>query len=415
MLFEARAAAKLRSSHVVRVLDVARLESGAPYIVMERLEGCDLASVVEGGPLSAQRAVDYVLQACEGLVEAHALGIVHRDLKPENLFLAATPEGEVLKVLDFGISKDTRDNEALGPRSIKTSAGYAVGSPYYMAPEQMRASQQLDQRADIWSLGAILYELISGHCPFEGDSLPLVCAAVLDDREAPSLRTLAHDAPEGLSVIVARCLRKSREERYASVAELAADLRAFASPEGQRSADRSQRPASGIQLRSDRASTTPVRALARSTAPTLLQRKPSRLRYAPLGLLALALFALGAMVVAKGVPSARPPAAAEGGDPELSSEAVTIKSPPTPIAPVVSSPVEAAVPARAASAPAPEKSKPARARPAGSSADSASSSAPPRSNQARAESVTPSASPATAPSANTLKDAWDPDRLGGRY
>jgi eukaryotic-like serine/threonine-protein kinase len=125
LLFEARAIAKLHSMHVVRVLDVARLESGAPYIVLERLEGCDLADLIaERGALQVGEAVDYLIQACEGLSEAHALGIVHRDLKPENLFLADTPEGPILKILDFGVSKSIGTAGRDVPRSVQTEAGH---------------------------------------------------------------------------------------------------------------------------------------------------------------------------------------------------------------------------------------------------------------------------------------------------
>src|SRR5450755_1893958 len=211
MVFEARSVARLHSAHVVRVLDVARLASGAPYIVMECLQGGDLATLLsERGALPIAEAVSYVLQACEGLAEAHALGIVHRDLKPENLFLAMTPDGIVLKILDFGISKDLGSSGRAGPRAALTSAGRAVGSPYYMAPEQMRASPSVDGRADIWSLGAVLFELLTGKCPFEGESVQVVCVNVLNV-DTPSLRSFSDDAPENLDAIVRRCLEKNPE------------------------------------------------------------------------------------------------------------------------------------------------------------------------------------------------------------
>ena len=230
VLFEARAVARMRSSHVVRVLDVARLDSGCPYIVMEQLEGVDLgAALWDHGPFSPAQAIDYLLQACDGLAEAHGLGIVHRDLKPGNLFLANTPEGVVLKVLDFGISKEVN-----GPlrsvtrisRTSLTSAGDPVGSPYYMAPEQMRASPDVDARADIWSLGAILFELLTGQCPFEGESMTEVCTKVLLEAP-PSLARLCTGAATELDAVVARCLEKEPERRYQTVAEFAQALRAW--------------------------------------------------------------------------------------------------------------------------------------------------------------------------------------------
>ncbi|MEP7053595.1 MAG: serine/threonine-protein kinase, partial [Pseudomonadota bacterium] len=239
LLFEARAAARMRSSHIVRVLDVARLDSGAPYIVMEQLEGLDLAAVLaEAGTLTATDAVNYLLQACEGLNEAHALGVVHRDLKPENLFLANTPEGVVLKILDFGISKDLGTSISSGARSTLTKKGAAIGSPFYMSPEQMAASPTLDARADVWSLGAILFELLTGHCPFEADSTALVCSKVLVD-QAPSLRDFDSNAPAGLDAIIQRCLQKEPEERFQSASELASALREF---------DAAQRGAAAAEL-----------------------------------------------------------------------------------------------------------------------------------------------------------------------
>jgi len=227
VLFEARAAARMRSNHVVRVLDVARLDSGCPYIVMEQLEGVDLGFALwERGPFSPTEAIDYLLQACEGLSEAHGLGIVHRDLKPGNLFLANTPEGVVLKVLDFGISKQMSTPLRSVARPSLTSAGDPVGSPYYMAPEQMRASPDVDARADIWSLGAILFELLTGHCPFEGESITEVCSKVMVE-DPPSLRAFSNSEETELDSVVARCLQKDPNLRYQTVGEFARALRAW--------------------------------------------------------------------------------------------------------------------------------------------------------------------------------------------
>jgi len=229
VLFEARAVARMRSSHVVRVLDVARLDSGCPYIVMEQLQGADLGVALwENGPLSVPQAIDYLLQACDGLAEAHSLGIVHRDLKPGNLFLANTPEGVVLKVLDFGISKEVNTplRRARVSRTSLTSAGDPVGSPYYMAPEQMRASPDIDARADIWSMGAILFELLTGCCPFEGDTITEVCGKVLAE-PPPSLSAFSNCAATELDPVIARCLEKDPNRRYQTVGELAHALRAW--------------------------------------------------------------------------------------------------------------------------------------------------------------------------------------------
>src|SRR5829696_2386345 len=151
-LREARAAARLRSQHVAHVLDMGTLENGAPYTVMEFLEGQDLAAVLaERGPLPVEEAVEYVLQVCEAVGEAHAAGIVHRDLKPANLFLTGDVSGSpCVKVLDFGISK-------LSGALTLTQEKQAFGSPLYMSPEQMNAFKLVDARGDIWALGVILY------------------------------------------------------------------------------------------------------------------------------------------------------------------------------------------------------------------------------------------------------------------
>ncbi|HTA89007.1 MAG TPA: protein kinase [Polyangiaceae bacterium] len=317
MVLEARSAAKLHSPHVVRIFDVARLESGAPYIVMERLAGGDLATLLaERGALSIREAVDYVLQACEGLAEAHALGIVHRDLKPENLFLAAMTEGAQLKILDFGISKDTTNSRRISPRTALTSAGCTVGSPFYMSPEQMRASPQIDRRADIWSLGAVLFELVTGKSPFDGESVPVVCAKVLN-QDPPPLSAFLEQAPEQLEAIIRRCLAKDPDARYRDVGALASALRDFASLDGQRSADHSTRLASGVDVKRElaqipNASTSMARPLRSSpTLPSATQtggsfvssassyryeRRPARQRAATVIAVALAMAVAGGLV-----------------------------------------------------------------------------------------------------------------------
>jgi serine/threonine-protein kinase len=228
-LREARNAVRIRSEHVARVTDVGTLESGAPYMVMEYLEGRDLAAVLEAsGPLPVGWVVQIVLQACEALAEAHALGIVHRDLKPSNLFLLTRPDGSPLvKVLDFGISKSIVG--AGGDVQItKTSA--ALGSPAYMAPEQMTRAKDVDARADVWALGVILYELLGGRLPFQGDTVPEVCVRIATEAHAP-LCALRPDVPPGVSEIVDRCLAKSPAARFGSVAELARALAPFGPPE----------------------------------------------------------------------------------------------------------------------------------------------------------------------------------------
>ena len=222
---EARAAAKLKSEHAVRVIDVGKRRSGAPFIMMELLEGEDLSDVVARGPLPISEAVDYVLQACEAIAEAHALGIVHRDIKPRNLFLSRRLGGRsFVKVLDFGLAKKISMSDV-----SLTATTAVIGSPQYMSPEQMRASRNVDFRTDIWSLGVCLYELISGRLPFDAEALAVVCASVLKDPHPP-LATLRADVPPALSAVVDACLAKEPLDRYTTVSELAAALEPFAPP-----------------------------------------------------------------------------------------------------------------------------------------------------------------------------------------
>jgi serine/threonine-protein kinase len=174
---EARAASKIRTEHVVRIFDIGELASGIPYLVMEHLVGADLAQVLaKRGPLPVSLAVECVMQACEALAEAHAIGIIHRDLKPANLFLTEGVDGSpCVKVLDFGISRMTR-RQALTPL---TDPGTVLGTPSYMAPEQMEAADTIDTRSDIWAMGAILYELLVGCPPFAGQSLPQLFVKIM--------------------------------------------------------------------------------------------------------------------------------------------------------------------------------------------------------------------------------------------
>jgi serine/threonine-protein kinase len=227
-LREARAAVSLKSSHVAKVLDVGMLDSGLPYMVMELLEGEDLAAkLATRGALPYGEAVDYVLQACDAISEAHALGIVHRDLKPENLFVTARRDGTALvKVLDFGISKVTSTVEVTdGPTSRRavTHESTVMGSPMYMSPEQIRSAKHVDGRTDVWALGAILYELVAGHGAFWAESVPDIFVKVLE-KPPPKLEDAVRDAPPRLAHVIARCLDKNVNSRLGSVHELAIEL-----------------------------------------------------------------------------------------------------------------------------------------------------------------------------------------------
>ncbi|MBK7397850.1 MAG: protein kinase [Myxococcales bacterium] len=227
-LREAQSAARLSSEHVARVLDVDVNEEGAPYIVMERLVGTDLLGALRSrGPLPLAEVAEWIGQACAALAEAHAQGIVHRDLKPSNLFLARRADGTVvLKVLDFGIAKVECDDDA----SITQASG-AVGSPAYMSPEHLHDSSRVDARSDIWALGVILHELLSGHHPFEGSG-PVALGARIALGRAMPLSDHWPDAPPEICAIVARALAVDPADRFASVAELAAALAPLARGDG---------------------------------------------------------------------------------------------------------------------------------------------------------------------------------------
>jgi eukaryotic-like serine/threonine-protein kinase len=237
-LREARASVKLRSEHVARVLDVGRLDGGQPYIVMELLEGQDLSSLVRSrGALPIADAVDFVCQACEAVAEAHSCGIVHRDLKPANLFLTVDAHREpCVKVLDFGISKVRPAADS--PQSVGlTSTSAVMGTPLYMAPEQMRSARNADERSDIWALGTILFELITARVAFAGETVTEVITAVLTG-PSPSARALCPNVPEGLDRALLRCFAKEPAERFDSVAAFVSAISGYGSGRARRTMDR---------------------------------------------------------------------------------------------------------------------------------------------------------------------------------
>lgn len=234
---EAQHAAALQSEHVARVFDVGVTAAGGlPYLVMEHLEGEDLGAIIERKEmLPHQLIVDYALQAVDALAQAHANGIVHRDLKPSNLFIAQRPDGSTaLKVVDFGISKAFEQQDA----QDKILTGKALlGSPSYMAPEQIRQAGSVDPRSDIWSLGVTMYELLSGKLPFDGEGVGEVLAAVLM-YDAEPLAVIAPHVDPVLANVVERCIKRERDDRFPNVGELATALVPFASPKSAHLAER---------------------------------------------------------------------------------------------------------------------------------------------------------------------------------
>ena len=324
---EAKAAVKIKSEHVARVIDVGTLETGAPYIVMEFLEGCDLAAWLrQKGPLPIDQAVEFVLQACEAIAEAHSLGIIHRDLKPANLFVTRRNDGVVsIKVLDFGISKYVNAGDMAG---TQTSA--IMGSPYYMSPEQMRSSRDVDPTSDIWALGIILYELLAGKTPFMAETFPEVCVRVATEPPA-SLRPVRPDVPPGLEATITKCLKKDRRSRFRDVADLAFSLREFAPPRAVVSIER----ISGILRRSpvplmaataiapsETVSAT-MSPLGRTTAHANPPRSSLRAAIALALVAATGVILVAAFVVRRGAPGADPAVThADAPPPHVASGAV---------------------------------------------------------------------------------------------
>jgi serine/threonine-protein kinase len=332
---EARAAVQIQSEHVARVTDVGSLPTGSPYMVMEYLEGHDLAQAIErNGAMPVEQAVGYVLQACEAIAEAHSLGIIHRDLKPANLYLARRPGRDpMVKVLDFGISK-TKDAAA-----GLTQTASVMGSPYYMAPEQMMSSKDVDARADIWALGIILYELLTGKAPFQGDTMAAVVFQVTQ-RDAAPLREVRPDVPEGLAAVVSRCLLRDPTQRYENVARFAAALVPFGPARSDISLERisrvlgaSMRPPS---VEPGERSSSPMRA----TSSTWASSQPGTARAK--GAQKAVLGAVGALVLLIGVGVAwralRSGDASKGQDPSTTTTSAAAPAPNTSTAPSAAAP-----------------------------------------------------------------------------
>jgi serine/threonine protein kinase len=225
---EARTVLKLKSEHVARVLDVGKLENGAPYMVMEYLHGQDLGEALKKqGQFPLEHAVLYVIQAMDAVAEAHSKGIIHRDLKPANLYLTTLPSGmPCVKVLDFGISKIAKESKE---DVDMTNTSAVLGSPQFMSPEQMRASRDVDPRTDIWALGVILYQLTTGKLPFRGRSSTEIIANMFTIRPEPPSRLVSRLPPK-FDDVVMRCLRLEPADRFATIAELAQALAPLAPP-----------------------------------------------------------------------------------------------------------------------------------------------------------------------------------------
>jgi serine/threonine-protein kinase len=383
-LREARAAVRIKSEHVARVTDVGTLETGAPYMIMEYLEGGDLGSLAKTrGALAVETAVEYVLQACEALAEAHGLGIVHRDLKPSNLFVATRADGTpTVKVLDFGISKIT-GMAASGADLGMTKTTTIMGSPLYMSPEQMASSRDVDPRTDIWALGVILFELLTGRVPFQADTITQLCAMILQQPPEP-LRNLRPDAPEGLQNVIGHCLEKDRNRRYANVADFAHALAPYAPRRARLSIERVSRvvQAAGLSVtaRTGNESMPPSQFAPNSTsapwAQTGTQKKGGGVKIAAaiVGLLFAGAAAAAIVVVKRSSATAEP--AASTSPPESPEQKVAAAPAPAP-EPVVVAPTPAPAPASAAATPAASAVKAASSKKVSSTTQAGKAKPPP--------------------------------------
>ena len=288
---EASAASRIRSDHVVRIHDVGATEHALPFMAMELLEGIDLERLTQQrGALPVQLAVDCILQAAEALAEAHAAGIVHRDIKPSNLFLTERTDGSpLLKVLDFGISKLAPER---GGDPSLTATQAVIGSPAYMAPEQIRTSKYVTAKADVWALAVVLFEVLTTKLPFDGDTVGSVLAHVTTS-PPPPLRAFRQDVPEAIEAAILACLEKDPAAR-ATLGDLAAALRPFASPVGALSAERAIRIC-GTSAASAAAPPERVPAADRDPARPPSQPAPP-LRASTIGLVLLAAGVVAALV-----------------------------------------------------------------------------------------------------------------------
>jgi eukaryotic-like serine/threonine-protein kinase len=225
---ECVAASRIDSDHVVKVFDVGHLPNGAPYLVMEFLDGCDLAQLLErdGPRLEPARAVHFTLQMLRALQKAHTVGIIHRDMKPSNCFVIEKDgERDFIKLVDFGISKlESRDTE---PALSLTGTSTIFGTPLYMSPEQAKSARDVDHRSDLYSSGAILYEMLSGRTPYTAEGGENILYKVFMT-EPDSIKSICPEISDGLAATVHRALLRDLDARFGSAVEMAQALAPFA-------------------------------------------------------------------------------------------------------------------------------------------------------------------------------------------
>lgn len=433
---EAKAAARIKSEYIATVLDVGVINDRGPYIVMEYLEGEDLETVIATeGKLPVERSIELVLQACEALAAAHANGIIHRDIKPENLFLVKREKGlPIIKVLDFGVSKTALTGNMFGGQISVAKTQSLLGSPLYMSPEQLRGKIDVDATADIWSIGAMTYELLTGRPPFSGTSVTEVCASVLETipQDIPSL---APDTPQELEAVVFKCLEKDPTKRYQSIAELAVALAPFGPKRSRQCVERAIAVSKGANLLPSTfqnpnsvpppAMTAGRTTLSENTSPRAVQEsdpgddseiRPPSNPAARRALLAAALFALGAggMLGAKhlltkpepvAAPAPTAPAAAAAPAAATTTATATTTAAAAPVEPAVTTTTAtrqgAAVPAGMAAARQPRAGLPGAQPGALPRTGGAAAAAPPTTTQPAVAAAPPAPAPAEPPSKPT--------------
>jgi serine/threonine-protein kinase len=402
---EARAAGQLESPHVAHILDVDETPDGVPYIVMELLEGHDLdQELAVRGRLPLPEAVEWVLQACDAMIEAHARGIVHRDLKPSNLFLATGRGGKrMLKILDFGISK--LQSEA----NVKlTLTNASMGTPLYMSPEQVRSADVAGPASDQWALGVILYELLTGASPFTGSTVAAVAASVAMD-EPPPLARHVPNVPDAVQAAVRRALTKDPGGRFPDVAAFAGAIAPFAPPSVSLP-PRSSLPVPASQTVRLRPS-VPARTgpVVETSAGTTTSAEAARRRAQPRGWVMIGVGVVAVAAASAGIATwaRRPASVTTTVTSSVASPVVApaLPAPATALAPATSAPAPSVAPVSSESPPA----APPRPR------TSLPSVAPPARTSAAVPTVTATptvAKPVAAPPAKTAPPVPDnPERL----
>jgi serine/threonine-protein kinase len=398
-LREASAAGRIANKHIVETFDAGTLESGEPYLVMEMLEGETLHAILQRkGRLEVSELADLLGQACDGVAAAHDAGIVHRDLKPENIFVMHRHEGPLVKLLDFGIS---RFDPSITGTKDGTHEGAVLGTPFYMSPEQIEGDKDLDARADVYALGVILYECVSGARPFEASALPMLSVLIHQGTPAP-LASLRPDLPPAFVDVVSRAMARNRDARFGTARELGDALMLFgtsaldATLDGRQSLGPPRRSVP-VRVSDHHAVSTPAAAAAAAAAlgssatavaPSMAgsassvahEKRPSRGRTLSLAGLAVAMLAgvvavsahRASLVASPPLPSAAaaPPAPSAPPDPHVASvPPVTSSAPAAPaVVPTAVARVDAAASAPSAEAkPTAPRSPGATAKPAPSS------------------------------------------------